>query len=173
MVVVYFILALILTVFVVALVAPSHYLIERSIIVNQSSEKIFAVLSDLNTQIKWNPWMLMEPDANFVISGEPGSIGHNLRWQGKKIGTGILTLANRTINQSLHFQTQFLKPWKSKADNSWTLFQTGSTTLVTWRNKGDLPFPVARLMAPIFKKQLNHHFEKGLVNFKIICEALD
>ena len=170
MFIIYFILALIITLLLIALVAPSHYLVERNVIVNKPAEKIYSILSDLGTQSKWNPWMMMEPNAKFEISGVPGSIGHSLSWQGKKIGAGNLKLINRNIDQSLHFQTQFLKPWKSKADNSWTLVQTGSTTLVTWRNNGDLPFPIARLMAPIFKKQLNHHFEAGLVNLKKMCE---
>ena len=39
-------------------------------------------------------------------------------------------------------------------------------TKVTWQNNGELPFPLARLMGPLLKKNLDKQFGEGLKNLK-------
>jgi hypothetical protein len=171
MLLIYFILGLIVALILIAILSPSSYVVEKNITINRPVSEVYGKVADLNNFRKWNPWQQTEPGAASEITGSPDTIGHKYSWEGKKIGIGSFTLANRVTNQSIHFQLEFLKPWKSKADDSWTFSENAGATLVNWRNSGELPFPVARLMGPIIKKQLNHQFEAGLLNLKKLCEG--
>ena len=80
---------------------------------------------------------------------------------------------SRIDNKHIHFNLEFIKPWKSHAKDNWLFEEWGTgETKVTWQNSGDLPWPMARLMGPIINKNLNHQFELGLKNLKKICEAV-
>jgi hypothetical protein len=85
---------------------------------------------------------------------------------------GSLTI-NSIDNKHIHFDLEFLKPWKSRAKDNW-LFEAwgdGSETKVTWQNSGNLPYPMARIMGPMINKNLNKQFEEGLGNLKKMCEG--
>ena len=171
MIVIYFILGLLVALLVIALVSPSNYLVEKSTVINRPANDVYMKVADLNNYRKWNPWQQSDPTAEATITGAPDSIGHKYAWVGKKVGVGSLTLANRNTNQSVHFRIEFIKPFNAKADDSWTFTTENGQTKVNWRNSGDLPFPIARLMGPVLKKNLNQQFEAGLVNLKKLCEG--
>ena len=129
-------------------------------------------VGDLNYYSKWNPWQQSDPTARNTISGTPKAPGHKYNWEGKKVGVGSLTI-NSIDNKHIHFDLEFLKPWKSKAKDNW-LFEAwgdGTETKVTWQNSGNLPYPMARIMGPMIHKNLNKQFEEGLVNLKKMCEG--
>jgi hypothetical protein len=171
MIILYFILGIIAALLLIALISPATYLVEKSIVINKPVNEVYMKVADLKYYNKWNPWQQTDPTATANITGSADSIGHRYGWEGKKVGVGSLTLANRTTNQSIHFDLEFVKPWKSKADDDWTFTNENGNTKVVWRNSGGLPFPVARIMGPMIKKNLNHQFEVGLSNLKKMCEG--
>lgn len=172
MTVVYVILALIVVILVIAALLPGRYNIEQSIIINKPSEEVKDKIADLNNYAKWNPWQLMEKNGKFEISGLPKTPGHKYHWQGKQTGEGSLTL--RSLDEKhVHFDLEFIKPFKSKANDNWVFEEWGQNeTKVTWQNNGELPFPVARLMGPSLNKSLNRQFKEGLNNLKELCERV-
>ncbi|HLF46676.1 MAG TPA: hypothetical protein VI548_09635, partial [Chitinophagaceae bacterium] len=104
-------------------------------------------------------------------TGTPKTPAHKYAWEGKKAGTGSLTLSG-IDDKHIHFDLEFFKPWKSTAKDNW-LFEPwadGSETKVTWQNSGGLPYFIARLMGPLIIKNLHHQFDAGLVNLKKMCE---
>jgi hypothetical protein len=106
-----------------------------------------------------------------TIIGLPNTPGHKYAWQGKKTGTGSLRI-NNLDEKHIHFDLEFLKPWKSKAKDNWLFEHWGDGgTKVTWQNSGDLPWPIARLMGPMINKNLTHQFGIGLSNLKKLCES--
>ena len=86
---------------------------------------------------------------------------------------GVLNFPIWDIDEKhIHFDLEFLKPWKAKAKDNWLFEHWGtSETKVTWQNSGDLPWPMARLMGPMLNKNLNHQFGIGLNNLKKLCEG--
>jgi len=170
MIILYFIIGLLAALLVIALISPGSFLVEKTTVINRPVSEVYTKVANLNYYKQWNPWQQSDPTAKGTITGTPDTIGHQYSWEGKKVGVGSLTLANRTVNQNVHFKLQFLKPWKSQADDSWTFTPENGGTKVTWRNSGELPFPVARLMGPVIKKNLNQQFETGLSNLKKMCE---
>jgi hypothetical protein len=172
MIVIYILLGLIATVLLIAAVMPKTYNVEKNIVIIRPASAVMSYVGDLNNYSKWNPWAQMEPTAKKSITGAPLKPGHKYAWEGKKIGTGSLTLNNLDENH-IHLDLEFVKPWKSKANDNW-LFEPwgdGGETKVTWQNSGELAWPMARLMGPMITKQLNQQFVQGLNNLKKMCEG--
>ncbi len=167
---VYILAGLIVGLLIVAATLPSKYNVEKNIIINKPVVAVKDKIGNLENYSKWNPWQQMDPAATKRITGPPHAPGHKYEWQGKKIGTGNLTLTDIDANH-IHFDLEFLKPWKSKAKDNWLFEEWGNGgTKVTWQNSGNLPYPVARLMGPTINKNLHHQFDNGLKNLKKMCE---
>jgi len=170
MIFVYIFLALVVGVLLISAFMPSRYLVEKTIIVSKPVADVMDKVANLNNYAQWNPWQQADPLATKNVSGQPKTVGHTYSWQGKKIGVGNLKIS-RIDHKHIHFNLEFLKPWKSHAKDNWLFEDWGiQETKVTWQNSGELPWPMARLMGPIINKNLNHQFETGLKNLKKMCE---
>ncbi len=170
MIFVYIFVALISAILVIAAVMPKTYNVERSIVINKNVPEVMNRIGNLNDYATWNPWQQSDPSAQKTITGHPNTPGHKYAWQGKKVGVGSLTLLDKD-DKHIHFDLEFLRPWKSKAKDNWLFEPWGNgETKVTWQNSGELPWPMARLMGPMINKNLTHQFGVGLNNLKKLCE---
>ena len=171
MIFVYIFIGLIITLLVVAALMPKVYNIEKFVIIKTPVGEVMNRVGNLNDYAIWNPWQQSEPASSRNITGNANTPGHKYAWQGKKIGVGSLTIKS-IDDKHIHFELEFLKPWKSKARDNWLFEPWGDDeTKVTWQNSGNLPWPMARLMGPTLNKNLNHQFETGLKNLKKLCEG--
>ena len=171
MIVVYVILGLIALLLVISAMLPKSYNVEKSTIINKNVSDVMNNVGDLSHYKQWNPWQQMDPSAKSTITGTPKTPGHRYGWEGKKVGVGSLTL-KQMDDQNIHFDLEFIKPWKSKANDNWHFDSVGNNeTKVTWQNSGQLPWPTARLMGPMINKGLNKQFGIGLDNLKKLCES--
>ncbi len=170
MIAVYIFVGMIATMLIIAALMPKIFNIEKTIVITKPVGEVMDKVSDLNYYSKWNPWQQSDPTTEKNITGAAKTPGHKYAWEGKKVGMGSLTL-NSIDDKHIHFDLEFLKPWKSKAKDNWLFEQWGNgETKVTWQNSGALPWPIARLMGPMLNKSLNKQFEQGLENLKKICE---
>jgi hypothetical protein len=171
MIALYILIGFVALLLVIAAILPKTYNIEKTIVIARPVSEVMSRVSNLNYYSQWNPWQQTDPTAKNTITGEPGAPGHKYAWEGKKVGVGSLTLHNLD-NRHIHFELQFLKPWKSKAKDNWLFEHWGNNeSKVTWQNSGGLPWPMASLMGPMILKSLNHQFEQGLSNLKKMCES--
>jgi hypothetical protein len=170
MIFVYIFIGLIVLLLIIAALMPKTFNIEKTIVISKPVPEVMNKISDLNYYSQWNPWQQMDRTAKNQITGTPKIPGHKYSWHGKKVGVGSLTLRDLD-NKHIHFDLEFLKPWKSKAKDNWLFEHWGDgETKVTWQNSGELPWPIARLMGPVISKNLDHQFGKGLNNLKNMCE---
>jgi len=171
MIVVYIFIGLIVTLLIIAALMPKIFNIEKSIVITKPVEEVMDKVSNLNYYSQWNPWQQSDPTTKKEITGTPKTPGHKYAWEGKKVGMGSLTL-KKMDQKHIHFDLEFLKPWKSKANDNWLFEPWGNgETKVIWQNSGALPWPIARLMGPMLHKSLNKQFEQGLGNLKKMCEG--
>ncbi len=132
-------------------------------------------VADLNYYARWNPWQMMEPGSKMDHQGRPANAGTRILVEAAKRSVrGGLIL--RSIDQKhVHFDLEFIKPWKSLANDNWLFEEWGNgETKVTWQNQWrSCPIPLARLMGPLPQSRtLNKQFEEGLRNLKKLCEGL-
>ena len=171
MIFVYIFVGLIATLLIIAALLPKVYNVEKTVVINKPVTDIMNRVSDLNYYSQWNPWQQADPTAKQTITGNAKIPGHKYAWVGKKVGVGSLTLLSMD-DKHIHFDLEFLKPWKGKAKDNWHFesWGDGTETKVSWQNSGQLPWPIASLMGPMITKNLNHQFEQGLNNLKKMCE---
>ena len=170
MILVYIIAGLIGLIFIIPAIMPGKYSVEKSIVINKMPDVVFDHVANLNHYRDWNPWQKMEPGAKANVTGTPKTVGHRFEWEGKKIGQGSLTIKSVNPPHKAEIDLEFVKPWKSKADDIWTFESQNGSTKVTWLNHGPLAYPMARMMGPMISKNLNYQFEQGLKNLKEMCE---
>jgi hypothetical protein len=165
------IIVLIIALLLIALFLPGAYHVEKSAIIKKPVAFVMDRVADLNYYAKWNPWQKKGSNNKNEITGNPKTRGHKYSWAGKKIGIGSLTLRD-IDNKHVHFNLEFIKPWKASANDDWMFEEWGTgETKVTWQNNGDLPYPIARLMGAILKKSFNRQFVEGLNNLRQLCEG--
>ncbi|MGK2861640.1 MAG: SRPBCC family protein [Chitinophagaceae bacterium] len=171
MIFIYIFATLIIGILLAAAFMPAVYNISQTIVINRPSKQVMNRISNLNEYALWNPWQQSDPSSIKTITGTAGTPDHKYAWEGKRVGKGSLTLRNINNNE-IHFDLEFLKPWKAKAKDNWR-FDTinENETKVRWQNNGELPWPVARLMGPMLNKNLTHQFRTGLINLKKLSEA--
>ena len=171
MIFVYIFAGLIITLLIISALMPKTFNVEKTMVISRPVRQVMDRVGDLNYYSQWNPWQQSDPTATNTITGSPKTPGHKYAWVGKKVGVGSLTL-NNLDDKHIHFDLEFLKPWKSKAKDNWLFESWGDEeTKVTWQNSGQLPWPMASLMGPMINKNLNKQFEQGLSNLKKMCEA--
>ena len=171
MIFVYIFIGLVVAALIIAALMPKVYSVEKTIIINKPVREVMTRIGNLNDYALWNPWQQSDPTAQKTITGTANTHGHKYAWEGKKTGVGSLTLRHMD-DKHIHFDLEFLKPWKSKAKDNWLFEHWGNgETKVTWQNSGELPWPMARLMGPMINKNLNHQFGIGLDNLKKLCES--
>ena len=171
MIFVYIFVGLIVSLLIIAALMPKIFNIEKTIVISKPVGEVMDKVSNLNYYSQWNPWQQSDPTTKKNITGTPKHPGHKYAWEGKKVGMGSLTL-NTIDDKHIHFDLEFLKPWKSKAKDNWLFEQWGNgETKVTWQNSGALPWPIARLMGPMLNKSLSKQFEQGLSNLKKMVEG--
>jgi len=170
MIFVFIFIGLVLAILIVSAFMPSRYQVEKNAIINKTVNEVMDKVGNLNHYASWNPWQQTDPSATKTVTGIPKTNGHKYAWHGKKVGMGSLTITGIDAKH-IHFDLEFLKPWKSHAKDNWLFEEWGhAETKVTWQNSGELPWPMARLLGPIINKNLNHQFEKGLNNLKKMVE---
>jgi len=170
MIVVYILVALVALFFIAAALMPASYNIEKSIVINKPASAPFEKVANLSNYRDWNPWQKMEPASISEITGTPASPGHKFAWEGKKIGTGSLTVKSAVPYKLVQLDLQFIRPFKSQANDNWKFEENNGSTKVTWQNDGGLPYPMGRIMGAMIKANLNKQFEIGLKNLKEACE---
>ncbi|MET0636317.1 MAG: SRPBCC family protein [Chitinophagaceae bacterium] len=171
MIIIYLLAAIIVGLLVGAAWMPKTFNIEKTIVIDKPASVVMDHVADLNYYSKWNPWQQIDKTASLVVSGVPKTPGHKYEWNGKKVGSGHLTLKDLD-DRHIHFDLQFLKPFKSTAKDNWLFEPWGEgSTKITWQNSGGLPWPIARLVGPMMSKGLNRQFETGLKNLKELCEG--
>ena len=171
MIFVYIFVGLVVALLVIAALLPKTFNIEKNIVITKPVPDVMDKVGDLNQYSEWNPWQQSDPTTQKNITGTPNTPGHKYAWEGKKVGMGSLTL-NSIDDKHIHFDLQFLKPWKSQAKDNWLFEQwRNGETKVTWQNSGSLPWPIARLVGPMLNKSLSKQFEQGLSNLKKMVEG--
>lgn len=145
-----------------------RYRVSQHIDINSESGRILEWLSDFKLWRAWSPWSVLEPDHSGGISGEAGTVGHSMTWEGELIGSGRIVLSGLDRNE-LTCDLELGKPFKSAAAVSFRLDESDRTTRVTWSTASRLPwflFFLRRMIA----SNVAMDYGRGLVMLKEIAE---
>lgn len=167
----YVIILLLAVYLILALVGPSKVKVERSITVENKSDAIRPLLSDLTIfHDKWSPWTEKDLNAEVKYSGTAGQAGHQMEWSSKvkEVGSGtlqIVSIGNDSVIQKLTFEGM----GDSKA--YYILKEKEGQTEVTWGMEMSAPFLFRPMMLFMnADKMIGPDYEKGLLKLKTVAE---
>ncbi len=163
---------LIILVFILHLVAPKAYQVERKIVVTSQIDTVFKSLCSLKEQQEWSPWAEMDPDMKVDYRGIDGEVGSVTHWIGnEEVGEGEQEIMKVNPNTDIETELRFLKPFESTSIGFFKLKEIENNTEVTWGFSGEHAFSTTFIMLFMdMEEQIGPNFEKGLSKFKAFIE---
>lgn len=160
------IVLIILTIVVIGLLIflfrqPANFEVDRSLLIDAPVKQVFQTIRDFKTWPKWSPWLMHEPDCKLEYSDDYQQPGGSYQWDGKLVGAGSLTHADLQDDLSIDQRIEFLRPFKSSSEVSWTFDPHDEQTRVHWIMRGSMPF-LFRFMTPMMTEMISKDYDLGL-----------
>lgn len=170
----FFLLAVIVTTAILSFMMPTSQKIERSITVNTPAAAIYEQLVRLENFNKFSVWSQQDSTAVYTLSGTDGTIGASTSWKGSPeiSGEGKIEIKALEPNRKVVHQLHFTKPKKGNAESAFALNETNkASTTVTWIFNMATPRPwnIFNLFYSL-DKQMGKDFEDGLKAMKTMIE---
>ncbi len=159
-------LTIIVLYIILGFVGPSHYKVERELLIDAPPSKVWAQVSNFNEWNNWSPWKEKDPTMENTIEGNPATIGHSNSWVGnpETSGKGSMTFTSVSENENLTYDLSFTEPWEMQSKGGFTLTNKEGKTLINWHDEGDISF-MQRPMMLLFidlDQMMGPDFERGL-----------
>lgn len=145
------------------------YHVKKSITINATQEKVYALVADFKTWPSWSPWLCMEPNAEVKVTKNGIGSGAVNSWSGSLVGVGEIEHLILDDSASIRQEMRFVKPFNSKSEVYWQFDQADGGCLVTWGMKGKMPF-LFRFMARQIEPWIGMDYERGLKMIKDLIE---
>lgn len=149
---------------------PSHCHLERTAVINVPAQTVFDQVNNLKNWEKWSYWAALEPEAKRTYEGPESGTGSKFSWQGRKTGTGSMTIVESAAPRSIKTELDFAGG--GKAQSSFQFEPDGGGTKVTWDFDSDVGFSQRLFMGLMLDKYLGEAYEQGLAKLKQVCEAI-
>ncbi|MEL6140195.1 MAG: SRPBCC family protein [Bacteroidota bacterium] len=137
----------------------------RSTLIDAPADRVFSALNDFHTWPHWSPWLIAEPNATVNIAED----GKSYNWEGKRVGSGAMSIASEAPGKSIDYDLTFLKPWKSQAKTSFLLTPANDATKVSWTMDSSLPFFMFWMKNAMIA-YIGNDYERGLALLKDYVE---
>jgi uncharacterized protein YndB with AHSA1/START domain len=159
-------------VLIFAATRPNTLTIQRSIIIQASPEKVFALLDDFQNWPRWAPQDNEDSTLVRSYSGPASGLGAVSEWSGKgNSGQGRITITASEPPRSLTASADWVRPIRSHNENLFLLESAGTQTRVTWTWKAENLFPMKLMgLAVNMDRMMGSHFDSGLARLKRAAE---
>lgn len=152
---------------------PNEVHLERKAVINAPVEKVFAVVNDFGQTKHWNPWMKIDPEAQYTYSDNLVGAGAWYSWTSdhEEVGNGrqdiLASEDNKMVKTKMAFEGM---TGDYSADFMLNETEDGTELLWTFDGKGD------QMMDKIFFKfsesWLGPSYDEGLVALTTYIEGL-
>jgi effector-binding domain-containing protein len=155
---------------IIGFILPKNYHVERSTQIIGKKSMIYDLTSNLNKWDLWESWKKADTAAVYQLIGQDGTVGATIKWDGKIIGNGQMTITQLIPNELIGYDLSF-QHGKYQSKGKITIETNGDSAKVSWIDEGDLGYnPFSRYMGLFMGKRLAPDFDKGLANLKKIVE---
>ncbi len=168
-------IAIVIVISVGALVAyaatrPDSFRVARSLLIASPPDKLFALINDLHSFNRWNPYERKDPEKG-VHSGAAAGIGASYAWDSNKTGKGAMTIVESSAPSKVVMRLDFLKPFEAQNTGIFTVLPRDGGSEVTWAMEGPASLITKTMDVVIgMDRMVGGDFEDGLRNLKEIAE---
>jgi hypothetical protein len=156
---------------VIALFMKKEHYVNREIIINATTQKVFDFLKLLKNQDQFNKWARTDKNRKEETKGTDGTVGFIYSWSGNKsAGQGEKEIINIVEGKRIETEIRFVKPMKISAS---VIMETESLsddqTKVNLINAGTLKYPL-NIMIPMAERNFAKEMDMSLSTLKNILE---
>lgn len=174
-----FVLSTVLVLFlVIGFFLPNDYRVESSVVIAAEKQKVFDVVSDLETWPEWTTWSReFDPQCKWTFEGARSGTGAVMRWDGdpERLRTGELRLVDASVERGVDYELLFSdKNFRTKGSIAFTPDAQG--VRVTWSNTGELGSKpiggwVKVLIGSMLDRTMSGDFKTSLDRLKVRVEG--
>ncbi len=157
--------------FIVSLFLPSKVTVERTAIIDASSEMVFEEVNTLKNWDKWDPWNKIDANMKQTYEGEMGA-GSKRCWESEdpKVGKGCLTIVESRPSE--YIATELVFDQEGNGNGEWKFEATEEGTKVVWAMHMDMGNnPIGKFFGLMMDGMIGPMFEEGLISLKGVAES--
>ncbi len=165
------ILGLAALVFLVSLLFPKTYRIERSTVINKPVYETYAYMNSIRNWADWSPWNT-QLDSSMVsfYSKEKSGVGAAQYFRGGLVGIGRFKITKSQQNEMIHYDLS-INEGTMHSEATFYFKPVANKTHLIWVDSGDVGYnPIFRFMLPSKIKSTEAGFEEGLFEIKRAAE---
>ena len=143
---------------------PDTFHVERSAVIAAPPAAVYPHLADFRAWNEWSPWAKLDPAMTEEFGGTDATVGATYSWSGNsKVGQGKMTLTGLEPDTRVEIRLDFIEPFASTSDTTFTLVPEGDGTRVVWEMDGPMNY-LSKVMCLFVSmdKMVGGDFEKGL-----------
>lgn len=168
------IIGLVGLVFLVSLLFPKTYRIERSTVINKPVYETYAYMNSIRNWADWSPWN-NNLDSSMVsfYSKVKSGVGSTQYFRGGLVGVGRFKINKCTQNAMIHYDL-CINEGTMHSEATFYFKPIANKTQLIWVDSGDVGYnPIFRFMLPSKIKSTEAGFEEGLYQIKHTAENTD
>ena len=150
---------------------PDSFRVQRVVLINASSDKVFPLINDMKAWTAWSPYEKKDPAMKRTYGAVTAGKGATYAWEGdKNVGQGSMEILESGPRKLL-IKLDFLKPFEAHNMAEFSLEPKGDSTSVTWAIYGPSPY-MSKVIGTFMNidDMIGRDFEKGLADLKAAAE---
>ncbi|HYI04178.1 MAG TPA: SRPBCC family protein [Reyranella sp.] len=150
---------------------PDSFRVQRTVLINAPSDKVFPLINDIKAWTVWSPYEKKDPAMKRTYGAVTAGKGATYAWDGdKNVGQGSMEIVESSPRKIL-LKLDFLKPFEAHNMGEFLLEPKGDSTSVTWATYGPSPY-MSKVIGTFINidDMIGRDFEKGLADLKAAAE---
>ncbi len=164
-------LILLILLIVIGVLLPSATQVERSILIDAASERVFPHLNSMRSFHAWSPWSEVDPDTRYEFNGPDQGVGSKMVWQSgnNQAGRGSQQITESIPNERVDMQLEFGDQGDGTA--TFLLEPEGDSTRVRWQFRTQFGWDLfSRYVGLMLDSMIGAAYDKGLRQLKLQVE---
>jgi len=150
---------------------PDSFRVQRVVLINAPSDKVFPLINDIKAWTVWSPYEKKDPAMKRTYGAVTAGKGATYAWEGdKNVGQGSIEMIE-SGPRKIVIKLDFLKPFEAHNMGEFLLEPKGDSTSVTWATYGPSPY-MSKVVGTFINidDMIGRDFEKGLADLKAAAE---
>ena len=150
---------------------PDSFRVQRVVLINAPSDKVFPLINDMKAWTAWSPYEKKDPAMKRTYGAVTAGKGATYAWDGdKNVGQGSIEIVESGPRKIL-LKLDFVKPFEAHNMGEFLLEPKGDSTSVTWATYGTSPY-MSKVIGTFMNIDdlIGRDFEKGLADLKAAAE---
>jgi len=150
---------------------PDSFRVQRTVLINAPSDKVFPLINDIKAWTVWSPYEKKDPAMKRAYGAVTAGKGATYAWEGdKNVGQGSMEIVESSPHKIV-LKLDFLKPFEAHNMGEFVLEPKGDSTSVTWAIYGPSPY-MSKVVGTFMNidDMIGRDFEKGLADLKVAAE---